>query len=286
MAKGRGGLGRGLGALIPSFASGTEMADIDRIVPNPHQPRTIFDPEALAELTESIRQHGILQPLLVTRIAAPDGQGTAYQLIAGERRFQAARQAGLTRVPVILKEAVGDEALALSLVENLQRADLTPLEEAVAYRRLIDMFSLTQEEIARRVGKSRVAVTNSLRLLSLSQEIRDSLARGEITEGHARAILTLADEEQRRYLWRLIVEQGLSVRQAEALARELKGEVIAARTRQRQQTDPDIQAIEEELRAALGTKVSLVRGRRGGHITIHFYSDEELEGLIGRLMSS
>src|SRR5690606_22959384 len=193
MTNRRMGLGRGLDALIPgghsssSRTASVEQVDIDLIAPNPHQPRTVFDPEALAELAESIREHGVIQPLIVSR---PDTPGAApYQLIAGERRLLASRQAGLTKVPVVIKEASPQALLELALVENLQRQDLGPLEEAVAFKRLADEFALTQEQIADRVGRSRPAVANSLRLLTLSEEIRASLARNEITAGHARALL-------------------------------------------------------------------------------------------------
>jgi ParB family chromosome partitioning protein len=184
MTNRRSALGRGLGALIPDLRPAVEDVDIDLIAPNPHQPRSVFDANALSELAESIREHGIIQPLIVSR---PDGQGAApYQLIAGERRFW---QHARPRVPVIVKEASPQALLELALVENLQREDLGALEEAAAFRRLAEEFKLTQEAIATRVGRSRSAVTNSLRLLSLSAEIQASLARGEITAGHARALL-------------------------------------------------------------------------------------------------
>lgn len=281
MSKRKTGLGRGLGALIPSAAPSVEEVDVDLIVPNPHQPRASLGEESLRELAESIREHGMLQPLLVSRMTGTEGTLT-YQLIAGERRLEAARMAGLERVPVVVKEASSGELLELALVENLQRADLGPLEEAGAYRRLHEDFGLTQEQVAARVGRSRTAVANSLRLLSLSAEMRASLAAGEMSEGHARALLGLEDEGERRGAWRTVVEQGLSVRQTEDLVRSWP-----RRARGRRRAAPgrsaELAELEERLRAALGTRVSLTRSRRGGRIVIHFYSDEELEGLVQRL---
>jgi ParB family chromosome partitioning protein len=278
------GLGRGLGALIPTSAPEAETIDVDLIVSNPHQPRSPVDPESLSTLAESIREHGVIQPLLVTRVQPEGGGPAVHQLIAGERRLQAARMAGLARVPVVVKEASSSEVLELALVENLQRADLNPLEEAQAFRRLADEFGLTQETIAAGVGRSRTAVANALRLLTLSDELKASLAGGEISEGHARALLGLPSEAQRRHAWQRVVERGLSVRETEALVRQWPA---AARTKASQRRpDPELAHLEERLRAALGTRVSLRRGRRGGRLTIHFYSDEELEALLGRLLES
>jgi len=283
MAKGKTGLGRGLGALIPSLGPATESVDIERVVASPFQPRVTMNTAELEELAESIRQHGVLQPLLVSRLDTSRDAPT-YQVIAGGRRLQAARIAGLTHVPVVVKETTPRQALELALVENIQRADLNPLEEAEAYRRLVDEFGLSQGDLGARLGRSRSAVANSLRLLSLSEELKASLAGGEISEGHARALLGLPEEGTRRRLWKEVVRKGLSVRQTEALVRALTGAKKAAR--RRVAGDPDVLALEERLRAALSTKVSLVKGRRGGHITIHFYSDEELEGIVDRLLPS
>jgi ParB family chromosome partitioning protein len=280
MAKGRTGLGRGLGALIPSVTPATDAVDIDLIVSNPFQPRLGIGAEALEELAESIRQHGVLQPLLVSRIEREDG-ATAYQVIAGERRLQAARLAGLSEVPVVTKETTPREVLELALVENLQRADLNPLEEAQAYRRLMDEFGLNQAELGSRVGKSRSAVANALRLLGLSAEMQSSLARGEMSEGHARALLGLPENE-RREAWRRLTQRALSVRQTERMVRTWTG-ARAKRPRQRQR-DVEVSALEEKLREAFSTRVSLVKGRRGGRITIHFYSDEELDTVVNKLL--
>lgn len=284
MAKAKTGLGRGLGALIPSLAPAAESVEIGLIKANPFQPRLAVDAAELEELAESVRQHGVLQPLLVSRAETDIGEAT-YQVIAGGRRLQAARLAGLTHVPVVVKETTPREALELALVENIQRADLNPLEEAEAFRRLMDEFGLSQSELAARLGRSRSAVANSLRLLGLSDELKTSLSRGEISEGHARALLGLPDEGRRRRAWKEVVRKGLSVRQTEDLVRNLTGAKVTARRRSSPR-DPDLEAIEERLRTALSTKVSLVKGRRGGHITIHFYSDEEMEGILGRLLPS
>jgi ParB family chromosome partitioning protein len=279
MTNRRSGLGRGLDALIPRHSPAVEEVDIDLIAPNPQQPRSVFEPESLAELAESIREHGVIQPLIVSRPGAPGA--APYQLIAGERRLLASRQAGLTRVPVIVKEASPQALLELALVENLQRQDLGPLEEAAAFKRLGEEFNLTQEEIAGRVGRSRPAVANSLRLLTLSEEMQASLARGEISPGHARALLGIDDADERRTAWRRIVEGRLTVRDAESLARGRSLRPRRAGVAKRRSAD--LEALEERLRASLGTKVDLTRGRSGGRVVIHYYSDEELENIIERL---
>lgn len=280
MTSRRSGLGRGLDALIPSLQPVVEQVDVDLIAPNPEQPRTVFDPEALTELADSIREHGVIQPLIVSR--RQEGRGTApYQLIAGERRLLAARQAGLQKVPVIVKEASSQALLELALVENLQRQDLGPLEEASAFRRLADEFKLTQEAIAGRVGRSRSGVANSLRLLTLSEEIQASLARGEITAGHARALLAIEDAKERQAAWRRIVDGHLTVRDAESMAHS--GITSRSGKAAPKRRAADLVALEERLRGSLGTKVDLTRGRRGGRVVIHYYSDEELEAIIERL---
>jgi ParB family chromosome partitioning protein len=274
------GLGRGLAALIPGAAVGVEEVDPDLIVPNPHQPRAAFSEESLQQLVESIREHGVIQPLIVSAGESPG----VYQLIAGERRLRAARLAGLTRVPVVVKEAADHELLELALVENLQREDLNALEEAQAYRRLADEFGLTQEAIASRVGRSRTAVANSVRLLGLSDEIKASLAAGEVSEGHARALLGLDSEAARREAWRQVVERGLTVRQTEELVRHWADAPQTSARPARRDQNPEIASLEEKLRTALGTKVELRRGAKGrGRLVVHFYSDEELESLLRRL---
>jgi len=284
----RPALGRGLSSLIPKTGggagSGVETVDIDLIVPNPHQPRMHFDTESLEELAASIREHGVLQPIIVTEATSELGPKT-YQLIAGERRLQAARMAGLTRMPVVVKEAAGNELLEIALVENLQRQDLNALEEAAAFKRLAGEFAMTQERIAQRVGRSRTAVANTLRLLTLEEDIRSSLASGQITEGHARALLGIENSAMRLDAWRRIVADAMTVRQAEEIARALKATatIVKPAARASRPTDPHVRAIEDSLRHALGAPVSLARGRTGGRIVIRFHSDDELEGLIDRL---
>ena len=293
----RPALGRGLGALIPQTGAGAvdgeggvAMVDIDLITPNPEQPRTRFDQQALQELADSIREHGVLQPIVVTQVASDLGP-TAYQLIAGERRLQAARIAGIEKMPVVIKEAAGNELLELALVENLQRQDLDPIEEATAFKRLADEFAMTQEQIAKRVGRSRTAVANTMRLLSLHADIRRSLASGQISEGHARALLAIDNETERLDAWRKIVSEGMSVRDAEDIARALRvlsDQKISRAQRTATQlssgaADPHVRDLESRLRVALGTRVALTKSKNGGRIVIRFHNDEELEGLIGRL---
>lgn len=278
MSKPRG-LGRGLAALIPS-APAVDEVDLDLIVPNPHQPRSRITDESVRELVESIREHGVIQPLVVAAGAAP---GT-FQLIAGERRFRAARLAGLQRAPVVVKEADDRELLELALVENLQREDLNPLEEAQAYRRLATDFGLTQEQIATQVGRSRTAVANSMRLLTLGNEIKESLASGQITEGHARALLGVEDPGQRSEAWLQVVSRGLTVRETEERARSYQSARPSKHTPAPRPADAETAGLEERLRSALGTKVELQRGAKGrGRLAIYFYSDEELEAVFSRL---
>lgn len=274
--RGQRGLGRGLSALIPQNTPGFQEIPVEAIVPNPRQPRQRIAPEALAELADSIRRHGLLQPVIVTRL--PSDQGAPrYQLIAGERRWQAARMAGLTRIPALIKEATPEETLALALVENIQRADLNPLEEAAAYRQLIEEFGLTQEEVAARVGKSRAAIANTLRLLNLPEVLKTALAEGRITEGHARALLGLPSEAaQCEALTRLQAERW-TVRETEEYVRRAQRHETAP------PAEPEIAALEERLQQALGTRVQIVRRGRGGRLVVYFYSDEQLESLLTRL---
>jgi len=251
---------------------------VDQISPNPRQPRSRFDPEALSELADSIREHGILQPLIVTESAEP-GQ---YVLVAGERRLLAARQAGLERVPVMIRAASDLERLELALIENIQRSNLGPLEAAEAYRQLAEDFGLSHEEISHRVAKSRVTVTNTLRLLNLPESVRDALAQGKISEGHARALLALATPQAQAAALQTILAQELNVRQTEALARRLGGErPIPA---QKTTPSPEISDLADRLQAFLGTRVSLSGRGKKGKITIFYYSDEELNALVDRLL--
>jgi ParB family chromosome partitioning protein len=274
------GLGRGLGALIPQrgnvHASAVEIA-ISRISPNPYQPRKHFNPEDLASLRASIAAHGVLQPILVSETT------TGYQLVAGERRLRAAQAAGLDRIPAVIRQLVDRDQLELALVENLQRADLDPIETADAYRQLINRFGLSQDDVATRVGRARSTVANTLRLLELAPELQTAVADGRLTEGHGRALGGLPTDLQARVL-DSVVGQELSVRQTEELVRRLRApkptpeEAVPVRN-----TDPDLERVEEDLRRALGTKVSLARSRRGGRIVIEYYSDEELGRLYERL---
>jgi ParB family chromosome partitioning protein len=266
------GLGRGLGALIPRATIGLREVPVDAIKPNPWQPRTHFDEQELEELAQSIREHGVLQPVLVSQ--QPDG---TFQLITGERRWRAVQLAGMPTVPAMVKEATPQASLELALVENIQRRDLNPLEEAHAFRQLLDEHGLTQEQLGQRLGKSRVAITNTLRLLHLPERVREALANGSITEGHARAILMANGESQRLRLLERVLADHLSVRDTEALARQMN----TSRTRVSVETplDPDVERLEEAFRHALGTRVHLLKGRRGGRLVIHFFSDEELQGI-------
>ncbi len=278
------GLGRGLSALIPGNdgaaveQGGVNMVEVERILPNPRQPRGSMDPAELEELTASVREHGVLQPLIVT----PSDADGKYVLIAGERRLQAARLAGLTRVPVVVRPASDQQRLELAIIENIQRTDLSPLEEAEAYRQLAVDFNLSHEEIAARVGKSRVAVTNTLRLLKLPDSVKNALIERRISEGHARALLALSSAAAQTAALRTILSQELNVRQTEDLVRKLSGEKPASRPKPA--PAPELTALEERLRSSLGTKVSLRAGRKGGVITIHYYSDEELNALLERLL--
>jgi ParB family chromosome partitioning protein len=273
-------LGRGLSALIPQAVSSTPgpaEIPIDQIERNPYQPRTSFAEEALAELAASIAAHGVLQPVLVTETL--DG----YRLVAGERRLRAAQMAGLERIPAVIRQADEQDQLELALVENLQRADLNAMDAARAYRRLHDMFGLTNETIADRVGKARPTVANTLRLLDLEPEAQDAIETGRITEGHGRALLGLVPTAQREIL-ALAVARGLSVRQVEELARRLReGAVPARAATAARPADAEMERVEDDLRRSLGTKVRLARSRRGGRIIIEWYSDEELGRLYERL---
>ena len=266
------GLGRGLGALIPRATVGLREIPVTAIKPNPWQPRTHFDEQELQELADSIREHGVLQPVLVSQ--QPDG---TFQLITGERRWRAVQLAGMPTVPAMVKEATPQASLELALVENIQRRDLNPLEEAHAFRQLLDEHGLTQEQLGQRIGKSRVAITNTLRLLNLSEPVREALANGSISEGHARAILMANTEAARLHVLERVLADHLSVRETEALARRIN------ESKQREAVeptpDPDVERLEEAFRQALGTRVRLVRGRRGGRLVISFFSDEELQGI-------
>ncbi|MGE0825038.1 MAG: ParB/RepB/Spo0J family partition protein [Candidatus Binatia bacterium] len=287
----RRALGRGLGALIPEKALLAPPVErrisIAEIRPNPRQPRRYFADERIAELAESIKTQGILQPLVVRKI------DNGYELIIGERRLRAAQRAGLDRVPVVIKEVSDAQSMEMALVENIQREELTPIEEALAYRQLMDELHLTQEDVASRVGKSRPVITNLLRVLNLPDEIKEEIDRGSLSVGHARALLSLGTPEQQIAMARRVMRQNLSVRETETLvaqsvaapltesfsdpAPEDPRETTAARH------DLHVAALEEELIRTLGTKVRLRPRKKGGRIEIEYYSNEELDGLLRRL---
>jgi ParB family chromosome partitioning protein len=282
----RRGLGKGLGALIPGaeLPSGVIEVPVSEIATNPRQPRQEIPAESLSELADSIREHGVLQPVIVTETGpAGPNRGPRYQLIAGERRWRAAMLAGLQLVPVLVKEATPQQTLELALVENIQRADLNPLEEANAYRQLMDEFGLTQEQVAGRVGRSRVTVANSLRLLRLADEIKDALLANRISEGHARALLGLTNAHLQLRVLRAIEKDGLSVRQTEELVRRLTAGAQEEEQAKPSQT-PETRALEDRFRRALGTKVNLFRSKRGGKLVIHFFSEEELQSIYERIV--
>jgi ParB family chromosome partitioning protein len=286
-------LGRGLESLIPSYSEAPESTtqstgsvlevSIDAISPNPYQPRSIIDPEKIAQLADSIRTHGLIQPLIVTN-APETGR---YLLIAGERRWRAAREAGLETAPVVVKDAAPREMLELALVENVVRADLSPLEEATAYRQLIDEFGLTQATVAERVGRSRVAVTNTLRLLGAAEAVQAALQEDRITEGHARALLGLPTAIDQVAMLREVEANGWNVRQTEEAVRKW----VAAKAERQEKERASVvvdragQAVEDRLQRLLATKVSVRRppGMESGSVTIHFFSDEQLNAIIARL---
>jgi ParB family transcriptional regulator, chromosome partitioning protein len=274
---------------------------VAHIEPNPQQPRKRFAPDALDELAASIREHGLIQPLVLKEINS--AYGVRYQLIAGERRLRAAHRAGLNAVPAIVKGATPQQMLELALVENIQRAELNALEEAEAYRQLMQEFQLTQEQVAQKVGKDRTTVSNALRLLKMPIALKDAVLNDQISEGHARALMQLQDEAKQTELMNDVIAQHFSVRQTEelvrrTLARSIDRNRIAKPANQEHASEqtmeatvpavrglsPDTNALEEDLRRALGTKVELFRSQRGGKIVIEFYSDEELETIYEKLV--
>src|SRR5512136_145731 len=252
----KSGLGRGLAALIPGAentlsGNGVMMIPVEMVFPNPRQPRSEVHPEELEDLTASIRVHGVLQPLIVT----PGDLDGRYVLIAGERRLQAARLAGMAAVPVLIRQATDQQRLELAIIENVQRADLSALEQAEAYRQLAEDFDLSHEEIAARVGKSRVAVTNTLRLLRLPDVVKNALIEGRVSEGHARALLALATSEAQTAALHTVMRKGFNVRQTEELVRKLSGEKPSRKPKP--VVVPEVAELEERLRSSLGTKVTL-----------------------------
>jgi ParB family chromosome partitioning protein len=289
MSSKKRGLGKGLGALIPGTSlpkttdpdvhPGVFELPVDQISPNPHQPRQVMDPEKLQELADSIEAHGLIQPLIVTKV------GSGYQLIAGERRWRASQLAGLSLVPVIVKETTPQQMLELAIVENIQRADLNPLEEAEAYAQLMEMFGLTQEAVAERMGKSRTDVANTVRLRDLPDEAKQALVEGEITEGHARTLLSLRQKPREQLnLLETIKQRALTVRQTEALAKQILSGEEALKPK-RQPLSPHDKSMLTRFESKLGTRVELNRtDEEKGRITIHFYSEEELQAIFNAIL--
>ena len=274
------GLGRGLASLIPQRSSdGSIEIPIERIARNPYQPRKRVEQAELEQLAASIREHGVIQPVLVTETLG------GYQLIAGERRLRAAHLAGLDRVPAVVRQLAGRAQLEVALVENVQREDLNPIEEALAYRQLMSEFGLTQEQVAERVSRARPTVANTIRLLELEPTVQAAVADGSVSAGHARALVGLPAEQQ-MHLVDLVVRRDLSVRQTEDLVRRLREATNsgATATTPKDPADPDLERVADELRRSLGTKVSLTRTKRGGRIVIEYYSEDELGRLYERLV--
>jgi len=275
-------LGRGLEALIPSLTETVKFVEIDKIIPNKFQPRKSFDPGQMAGLIESIKEDGILQPVAVkpsgNNPANPEGAGK-YEIIFGERRWRAAKEAGLKTIPIIIREADNKSQLKLALVENLQRAELNAIERAGGYQALIDEFNLSQEDVAKIVGKNRSSVANTLRLLKLPQNIQDEIKKGTISEGHGRVLLSLPSGEREKLYKKLLAGQLYSVRETEKIAhtRLLRS---GQGKKKPEKKDAQIQHIEEQLQKALGTKVVLKTGRSKGHIIIEYYSDDDLNRIL------
>ena len=279
-------LGKGLGALIPEFGKDEPKTlfycGIEEIVPNRSQPRKHFDESKLQELADSIKEKGILEPLIVRRVEG------GYELIVGERRWRAAQKAGLKEVPVIVKEIQGREALEVSLIENLQREDLNPIEEAEAFRRLTEEFEISQGELATRVGKDRTTIANALRLLKLPTEVKNQLLQNRITSGHARAILSLEAKEKQKELCALIIRRDLSVREAEALAKRWseKPKRTVTPAKERSDLESQFNSLQDSLRRHLGTKVHITQKGKRGKIEIEYYSFEDLERIMETILKN
>lgn len=266
-------LKEGISPLVIPNPKDIQEIDISLVIPNPHQPRISFDENKLQELANSIKEHGIIQPITVTK------NGNQYEIIAGERRFQAAKLAGLKKIPAIIREASEQNKLELSIIENIQRHDLNPIEEAKSYKKLMEEFDVSQEEAAIKLGKSRSAVANKIRLLNLPVEIQRSLIEGKITEGHCKLLLAIPNPEKQRAFYELIIKNNLTVRQTENKTKE-----VVVRTHKRSVTvDPKIKQIEDELSEVLGTKVKLTKSGGGGRIVIEYYSQEELDNILGKI---
>ena len=280
------GLGKGLGALLGDFEeisvekSAYQLLPIYKVEPNPDQPRRDFDEEELQALADSIGEHGIIQPLTVREL-----NSGYYQIIAGERRWRAARLANLSEVPVVIIEADDKKAMELALIENLQRQDLNPVEEALGYKSLMEDYGMTQEDAAKRVGKSRPAVTNALRLLSLNEEVLAKVRSGELSAGHARAILTVKSEKKQLAAAQKIAALGLSVRQAELLCRNMAKEAPEIKEEPVTLKVDYVAECEKQLSKQLGRGVKIVNGKRKGRFELEFYGQEDLEVLLNALMN-
>lgn len=268
------GLGKGLGALIESAGeanSGVLEVKINEVEPNSGQPRKHFNDEKLAQLADSIKQHGVVQPLIVQR----DGQ--RYKIVAGERRWRASRIAGIQTIPVIVKDLSNKQVMEIALIENIQREDLNPIEEAEAYEKLMSEYGMTQEEISVTVGKSRPAIANSVRLLSLQEKIKDKIIDGEISSGHARALISIENKDLQLKAVEDIIKKGLTVRETESLVKKLTSEKIV---KKKDENDIEYQAIEERFREVFGTKVKILNSKKNGKILIEYYSEDELDRII------
>lgn len=277
----RKALGKGISALIPEKAEGAEekifLVPLEQIRPNPLQPRKEFDAQSLEELTNSIREKGIIQPVLVRR------QADYYELIAGERRYRAATLLNLKEMPVIVKDVEDKDSLELSLIENIQRQDLNPIEEARAYQYLIDKYQLTQDEVSDVLGKARATVSNILRLLKLPLEIQDEIIKGRISYAHGRALLEVTDANKQRHLVQLIISKSLSVRELESIIKSSRVGKSKVVTRVAKAAEPYIQILEDQLQQFLATKVRVIKQKKRGSIVIEFYSQEDLERLVGKI---
>ena len=276
-------LGRGISALIPpkELEEGEHSEKIvflkmDQVQPNPYQPRKEFDPQSLEELTQSIREKGIIQPVLVRR------KGDNFELIAGERRFRAAKSLGVNEIPAIIKNVDDEESLEISLIENIQRQELNPIEEAHAYQYLIDKFGLTQESVSDVVGKARVSVTNTLRLLKLPMEIQDEIKNGRISYAHGRVLLEIDDANKQRHLAQEIISKGLSVRELEVIVKKIRPRSMVHKVAKAR--DVSLEAKEEALQHIFGTKVRIVRQRKRGSVQIEFYSAEDMDRVVNILL--
>ncbi|NOY65072.1 MAG: ParB/RepB/Spo0J family partition protein [Nitrospirae bacterium] len=270
-------LGKGLKALIPDAGSGHQEIDIGLIEPNPDQPRKVFNEDALEELAASISEKGVLQPVILRR-----ADGGRYFLVAGERRWRAAKMAGLKKIPAIIKETSSQEALEIALIENIQRDDLNPIETAEAFNRLIEEYHYTQEDLAKRVGKDRATVSNFLRLLKLPPEIKGFVSQGRLSMGHAKALLSIPIRSGQIEAARVVIKKGLSVRETEALCKRILESKKKQKTKK--QKDPNIQALEDKLKQSLGTKVEIKHKGKRGRIEIEYYSLDELDRLLERLL--